>query len=141
VRAPVLLAVIFACDHEPPSQRTAPSAIPAEATRACFELVVDVVLDGLWLTAPGDARCYAPRTGGNHDLVWLARELRALLARVPPGCAPSAKVRGDTSIAIEDLGAVTDVFSDAGLMDFGYVPRRFALDVPVLPPRSCSGGP
>ena len=141
MRTPVLLAMVFACDHEPAAQRAAPTPISTELTGACFEIVVDMVADGLWVNAPGGLRCYAPRAAGQYDVAWLARELRGLQARVPAKCAPNGKIRGDAGIPVEDFSAVTDAFSEVGMMDFRYEARRGPLNATVLPPRSCTTAP
>lgn len=98
--------------HTQPSTNQRDDGAPEET--ACDHIVVAIDENGLWIGAPPELRCLAPRKDGAIDLAWLASELRTLKGALDPSCVPLVEILGYPA-ANPELGDVNDVVVKVGL--------------------------
>lgn len=147
MRWAILIVAMCACEKAetgppgPPTPTPTPTPIPIPTPRpvprdagtvitksACDVVVVSVGMDGLWLGAPPDVRCYAARTPGGVDGAWLAAELRKFRTVIDPKCKSMLLLGAAPDVIYADVVTIMEACRQAGFPDIVFT---LSTDLPV----------
>ncbi|MEO8703003.1 MAG: hypothetical protein ABI867_23355 [Kofleriaceae bacterium] len=132
MRCLVLLVLLSAaCERagetpSPPTPTPAPIPVPmldagtVDTRTACDVIAVKLEVDGIWVGAPPNIRCYGPKQQGVYPFAWLDDQLHMFKDAIDRDCTPSFQVAADSSTPYQEMVHVMDLAIRRGFLDIGF---------------------